>query len=97
MKNVEITYRYGDTDALVRPRRFRMPIPRELRLDEGNRVFAGLLGGVTADGGMAHRIIDVYLGDRGSIRGSKGVGRHDARKQRRRSNLFPPAVIFWLG
>ena len=96
MKNVEITYRYGDTDALVRPRPSDADSAR-LRLDEGNRVFAGLLGGVTADGGTAHRIIDVDPGDRGSIRGSKGVGRHDARKQRRRSNLFPPAVIFWLG
>ena len=72
MRTVEITYRYGDEDALVRPRPPDAEAAR-ICLDEGNRVFAGLLGGATADGGTAHRIIYVDPGDLGLLPGERGA------------------------
>ena len=72
MRTVEITYRYGDTGTLVRPRPPDADSAR-LRLNEGNRVFAGLFGGLTADGGTAHRVIDVDLGDLGVLAGEQGA------------------------
>ena len=72
MRTVEITYRYGDTGTLIRSRPPDADSAR-LRLNEGNRVFAGLFGGLTADGGTAHRIIDVDLGDLGVMAGEQGA------------------------
>ena len=72
MRTVEITYRYGDTDALARPRPPDADAAR-LRLNEGNRVFAGLLDGLAADSGTAHRIIDVDPGDLGLLAGEQGA------------------------
>jgi carbonic anhydrase len=58
MRTVEITCRYGDTDALVRPRPRDADAAR-LRLDEGNGVFANLLEGLADENGTARRIIEV--------------------------------------
>lgn len=54
MRTVEITYRYGELAALVRPRPADADAAR-LRLDEGNRAFAGLLDTLAADSGTARR------------------------------------------
>ena len=63
MRTVEVTYRYGDP-ALVRRRPMDADAAR-LRLDEGNRAFAGLLKTLAADSGTAHCTIEVDPGDLG--------------------------------
>ena len=50
-----------------------MPNSARLRLNEGNRVFAGLLGGLTANSATTHRIIEVDLGDLGVLAGKQGA------------------------
>jgi carbonic anhydrase len=72
MRTVEITYRYGDTGTSVRSRPPDADSAR-LRLNEGNRVFAGLFGPLPADGGTAHRIIEVDLSDLGVLAGEHGA------------------------
>jgi hypothetical protein len=72
MKTVEITYRYGAADALVRPRPPDADAA-QLRLNEGNRVFARLLDGRATDSGTTHRIIDVDPGDLGLLPGEHGT------------------------
>ncbi len=76
MKTVEITYRYGAADALARPRPPDAGAA-QLRLNEGNRVFARLLDGLAADSGSTRRIVDVDPGDLGLL-----PGEHGAAKQR---------------
>jgi len=73
MSAVEITYRYGDPHAPARPRPTDAEAARA-RLDDGNRVFAGLLEGLTASGGTARHIIDVDAGDLRSD--EQGLARH---------------------
>jgi carbonic anhydrase len=68
MRTVEITYRYGESAALVRPRPADADAAR-LRLDEGNRAFAGLLDTLAADSGTARRTIEVDPGDLGLLPG----------------------------
>jgi len=72
MRSVEITYRYGDTGALVRPRPADADAAR-LRLDEGNRVFAGLAEGLAEESGTARRIIEVDPGDLGLLPGEQSA------------------------
>jgi carbonic anhydrase len=64
MRTVEITYRYGAADGVVRPRPLNADSARS-RLDAGNREFAALLGGLVADTAMARRVVEVDLRDLG--------------------------------
>jgi carbonic anhydrase len=72
MKTVDITYRYGNVNALARPRPPNADAA-QLRLNEGNRVFARLLDGLATDSGTTHRIIDVDPGDLGLVPGEHGT------------------------
>jgi carbonic anhydrase len=72
MRTVEITYRYGDPNAPVRPRPMDADAARS-RLDDGNRVFAGLLEDLTADSGIAQRTIDVDPSDLHLLPGEQGL------------------------
>jgi carbonic anhydrase len=72
MKTVDITYRYGDVTALTRPRPPDADAA-QLRLNEGNRVFARLLDGLAADSGTTHRIIDVDPCDLGLLPSEQGA------------------------
>lgn len=74
MNTVEITYRYGAADALARPRPPDAGAA-QLRLNEGNREFARLLDGLTADNGSTRRIIDVDPGDLGLLPGEEGAAK----------------------
>ena len=56
MKNVEIVYRYGSGDAVIRPRPADAGEARR-RLDEGNRAFAALLDNVGEEGPAARRVV----------------------------------------
>ena len=66
MKIVEVIYRYGGSDSVLRPRPADA-YSAQLRLNEGNRAFAALLGGLTEDNGSAHRIVEVDPQDLGLI------------------------------
>ena len=69
MRRVEITYRYDDRNARVRPR----PSNTEdalFRLNDGNRTFAELLNSVTEGGSPIRRIVQVDPRDLGLSRGS---------------------------
>ena len=72
MRTVEITYRYGNPAAPVRPR----PPDSESaqrRLNEGTRAFATLLDGLTEGCGTAHRIVEIDPGDLGLQAGEQGL------------------------
>jgi carbonic anhydrase len=64
MKNVEIVYRYGSSDAVIRPRPADAGEARR-RLDDGSRAFAALLDNVGGEGAAARRIVDVDPRDLG--------------------------------
>ncbi len=64
VKAIEITYRYDDSPASIRPRPADAEAARE-RLDEGNRTFAALVENLDEDAGTARRIIAVDPRDLG--------------------------------
>jgi carbonic anhydrase len=66
MKNVEIVYRYGSGDAVIRPRPADAGEARR-RLDEGNRAFAALLDNVGEEGPAARRVVEVDPRDLGLL------------------------------
>ncbi len=72
MTTVEITYRYGDANALARARPPDADAAQR-RLNEGNREFARLLDGLAADSGTTQRIIDVDPCDLGLLAGEQGA------------------------
>jgi carbonic anhydrase len=71
VRTVEITYRYGEPGAAVRPRPADAASARR-RLDEGNRAFAALLDGLAEGGGTAQRIVEVDPQDLGVLRDDGG-------------------------
>jgi carbonic anhydrase len=66
MKHVEIVYRYGPGDAVIRPRPADAGEARR-RLDEGNRAFAALLDNVGEEGPAARRVVEVDPRDLGLL------------------------------
>ena len=66
MKHVEIVYRYGSGDAVIRPRPADAGEARR-RLDEGNRAFAALLDNVGEEGPAARRVVEVDPRDLGLL------------------------------
>jgi carbonic anhydrase len=66
MKHVEIVYRYGSGDAVIRPRPTDAGEARR-RLDEGNRAFAALLDNVGEEGPAARRVVEVDPRDLGLL------------------------------
>ena len=64
MRNVEIVYRYGGSDAEPRPRPIDAREARR-RLDEGSRAFAAMLGNVVGEGPPVRRVVDVDPRDLG--------------------------------
>ena len=66
MRRVEITYRYDDKNASVRPRPSNTD-EAVLRLNDGNRTFAELLNSVTEGGGPVRRIVQVNPRDLGLL------------------------------
>ena len=58
MRRVEITYRYDDNNASVRPRPSNTD-EAVLRLTDGNRAFAELLNSVKEGGNPVRRIVQV--------------------------------------
>jgi carbonic anhydrase len=70
MRTVEITYRYGEPDSLMRSRPMDAEAARH-RLDEGSRAFAALLDGLTDESGTASRIIQIDPRDLGLEAGNK--------------------------
>src|SRR5271166_2887540 len=72
MKTVDITYRYGEHAARLRP---LDADAAWLRLDEGNRTFAALLEDLAMDSGTAHHIVEVDLHDLGLEAGKQAVPR----------------------
>ncbi|HEX3399797.1 MAG TPA: carbonic anhydrase [Acetobacteraceae bacterium] len=74
MRTVEITYRYGGVDEVVRPRPLDADSARS-RLDAGNREFAALLGGLAADNTIARRVVEVDPRDLGLDPGSNEAPR----------------------
>ncbi|MBK6805870.1 MAG: hypothetical protein IPG84_13930 [Betaproteobacteria bacterium] len=66
MKNVEIVYRYGSGDAVIRPRPADAGEARR-RLDEGNRAFAALLDNVGEEGPATRRVVEVDPRDLGLL------------------------------
>ena len=75
MKNVEIVYRYGSGDAVIRPRPADAGEARR-RLDEGNRAFAALLDNVGEEGPAAGA----------SSRSTRAISACSRRAARRRSD-----------
>ncbi len=71
MRTVELVYRYGSPHAHVRPQPPDAASAR-LRLNDGNRAFAALLGHFDESGGPARRVVDVDPRDLGLEAG----GRH---------------------
>ena len=69
MRRVEITYRYDDKNARVRPRPSNTD-DAILRLNDGNRTFAELLNSVTEGGSPIRRIVQVDPRDLGLSRGA---------------------------
>jgi carbonic anhydrase len=72
MKTVDITYRYGAQDTPPRPR----PLDSKdahLRLNDGNRAFAGLLEGLTDESVGVQRVILVDPRDLGLLPGDAGL------------------------
>ena len=69
MRRVEITYRYDDKNASVRPRPFNAD-DAILRLNDGNRTFAELLNRVTEGGSPIRRVVQVDPRDLGLMRGA---------------------------
>jgi carbonic anhydrase len=76
MRTVEITYRYGTADGVMRPRPVDADSARS-RLDAGNREFATLLGGSASDSAIARRVVEVDPRDLGL-----DPGGHAAPRQR---------------
>lgn len=72
MKAIEITYRYDDTPATLRPRPADAEAARA-RLDEGNRTFAALAENLDQDAGTAQRIIMVDPRDLGLHTADEGA------------------------
>jgi carbonic anhydrase len=72
MKTVEITYRYGQTGARIRPRPSDTEAAR-LRLLDGNRAFAALLDGHPDESGITRHIIEVDPADLGLLADRQGV------------------------
>jgi carbonic anhydrase len=69
MKTVDITYRYEARDTPVRPG----PLDSDaalLRLDDGNRAFAGILQGLTGDSSLVQRVVSVDARDLGLLPGT---------------------------
>ncbi|MFZ0108022.1 MAG: hypothetical protein WAL01_00755, partial [Pseudolabrys sp.] len=71
MKTVDITYRYGAEDTPARPRPLDSNAAH-LRLNDGNRAFAGLLEGLTDENLRVQRIVFVDPGDLGLLPGDQG-------------------------
>ncbi|MGB7780064.1 MAG: carbonic anhydrase [Pseudolabrys sp.] len=72
MKTVDITYRYGAEDTPARPRPLDSNAAH-LRLNDGNRAFAGLLEGLTDENLRVQRIVFVDPGDLGLLPGDQGL------------------------
>lgn len=66
MKNVEIVYRYGSGDAVIRPRPADAGEAR-CRLDDGSRAFASLLENIGEEGATARRVVEVDPRDLGLL------------------------------
>jgi hypothetical protein len=74
MRTVEITYRYGAADDVVRPKPLDANSARS-RLDAGNRESAALLGGLAADNTITRRVVEVDSRDLGLDAGSNEAPR----------------------
>jgi len=76
MKTVDITYRYEAQDPPARSR----PLDSDaalLRLDDGNRAFAGLLESLTDEHDLVQRVIQVDPRDLGILPGDVGAPRQN--------------------
>jgi carbonic anhydrase len=72
MKIIEITYRYGGTDATIRPRPTSAEAARA-RLEEGSRSIGALLDNLTEGTGVAQRVISVDPSDLGLAPNAPGA------------------------